>query len=50
MHLGMNVPKSLSVCVISDCGSLYLLPFAMEGSSLNDDWKWSWSMNIAEHY
>ena len=31
-YLGPNVPRSLILCVISDCGSLYLLPSAAGGS------------------
>lgn len=30
--LEISVPKSLSLCMLSGCGSLYLFPFAVGGS------------------
>ena len=35
-HLGLSIPRSLTLCILSGCGSLYLFPSAA-GGSFSDD-------------
>ena len=47
-HLGVSVPRFLTLCMLSGCGSLYLfLPTAQESFS-EDGWARHWSMGITQ--
>lgn len=49
--LGPSVPRSLTLCIMSDCGSLYLST-SVAGVSFSDDsysWYWCVSMSRMDH-
>lgn len=35
-YLELSIPRSLALCILSGCGSLYLFPSAARGSFSND--------------
>lgn len=49
-HLGLSVPRSLTLWVMSDCVSLCLFPSAARGSSSDDGSTRHWSINGTENH
>lgn len=48
-HLGLSVPRSLTLCVLPNGGSLYQFPSTLEGNIFGDDWTSHWSISRADY-
>lgn len=49
-HLGLSVPQSLILCIVFGYGSLYLFPFTIAESFLDNGRTRHWCMYVAECY
>lgn len=49
-HLGLLVSMSLTLFILSSCGSLFLFSSTVRRSFLNDAWARHWSTSIGECY